>query len=595
MPIQIIDKPNWGNSLSALLSGGLEGFAGARKERKQQGAYEQAGLPRSYVNLPPEVVKELIKQRGAQSAQGIVQKSQGPEGQEIEHVISPADQKDINKRYSPYITELRKKQYVFSEIDKITKESMELLNSGEVNTGTWFSGLRPDRSQNEKTRKYMSNIEKLVALQGQAMGGRISDAAREQIKASKPSIDQPIGTQLAILNDIREPAVRGLVEYNTALDRIKQNGNRIPDNLDIEVRDYINNLSAPQQSEVGAVYEDDNGQKVNGLQYSPEKAPQQEVAASPEESLPAQIGRNLVSGAANAVAGFGAVPGNIAGLVKNIREGSAQRAAQRIPEHLREQYLQGQQSLPGNKVINTTQQILPSAEGIKNVASNVLPKDYLKPQGESEQLLQDIAQDIGASMFPFLGTGARLAKTGIKGAAKAIAPAITGNVAKYFAKSAGASEKEQEGVKIGTMLLTSFRLEPQINERADKLSPVDRWNVWSNMEKSERAVSNIQKAVKDKLSNKSLNALAYYNILTNPTTAIPKIAAAETAKRVAPFAVGKGVQLAYAVKHLFTVPAIRNEYAKMVAAGVRNNVPAIIKSANMLAKVTEKVVSRENP
>lgn len=290
MPIQIIDEPNWGNSLGALLLGGTEGFINARKEKqqrqRQEQAYQSANLPSSYANLDPSVVRELIKQQGAQQTamqQGNIQTLTGPEGQESQRLVSPAEQKEINGRYKPFIDGLRNKQPVFKEIEKLTKESEDLLNSGEVfNASGWLGGIKsavmPTSAQNAKTRKYLSNIERLIALQTQVQGGgRITDAARAQIKASKPSIDQPLETQLALLKDIRDPAVRGIVENDAIHKLIRKNNNRIPDNLDVEVESYLSSLERkeplgdPSQEPVGIVREDNNGQPVinTGSQWLP--------------------------------------------------------------------------------------------------------------------------------------------------------------------------------------------------------------------------------------------------------------------------------------------------------------------------------------
>lgn len=289
MPIQIIDQPNWGNSLLALLGGGAEGFIQGRKEKQQrqrlEQSYEKSNLPSSYANLDPSVVRELIKQQGSQQLamqQGNIQTLTGPEGQESQRLVSPVEQKEINGRYKPFIDGLRNKQPIFKEIEKLTKESEELLKSGEIfNASGWLGGIKsavmPKSAQNAKTRKYLSNIERLIALQTQVQGGRITDAAREQIKASKPSVDQPIETQLALLKDIREPAVRGIVENDAIHKLIRKNNNRIPDNLDVEVESYLSSLEEkeplgdPSQEPVGIVREDDNGQPVinTGSQWLP--------------------------------------------------------------------------------------------------------------------------------------------------------------------------------------------------------------------------------------------------------------------------------------------------------------------------------------
>ena len=104
--------------------------------------------------------------------------------------------------------------------------------------------------------------------------------------------------------------------------------------------------------------------------------------------------------------------------------------------------------------------LTPSSEDVKQTIGKALPEGYLKPQGDTEESIQEFASDIGSLMFPLAGA------TKLGKAAK-----ISGvpNLAKFLTKKLGGSEELQEGVKIGTTLLSAFGMQDSLKARAKKM------------------------------------------------------------------------------------------------------------------------------
>lgn len=104
--------------------------------------------------------------------------------------------------------------------------------------------------------------------------------------------------------------------------------------------------------------------------------------------------------------------------------------------------------------------LTPSSEDVKQAIGKALPEGYLKPQGDTEESIQEFASDIGSLMFPLTGA------TKLGKAAK-----ISGipNLAKFLTKKLGGSEELQEGVKLGTTLLSTFGMQDSLKTRAKKM------------------------------------------------------------------------------------------------------------------------------
>lgn len=110
--------------------------------------------------------------------------------------------------------------------------------------------------------------------------------------------------------------------------------------------------------------------------------------------------------------------------------------------------------------------------GTKNIEKALLPKDYLEPQGEGEELADTIISDFTSILMPvggaigLAGKGGKLAKGAVKSAALSSG---LGNVAGFLTKNITGSEGAGEGVKAGTMLLTSLVGAPRMINKAQEM------------------------------------------------------------------------------------------------------------------------------
>lgn len=164
--------------------------------------------------------------------------------------------------------------------------------------------------------------------------------------------------------------------------------------------------------------------------------------------------------AVEAGSSFGGVPRNIVDfanfLINKTRTKEPeefQRIMQEIPEELRSQL----------KVDENKDQLpnpFPSKESIKGIAEGVLPDEYLKSSGKTQDFINEVSSDIGSMMFPIGGSAPKLLKTlGVAG---------TSNAAKLIGKSLGASPETNEKIKMGTALIASFGFQDGIKKQAEK-------------------------------------------------------------------------------------------------------------------------------
>lgn len=420
---------------------------------------------------------------------------------------------------------------------------------------------------------------------------------------------------------------------------------------------------------------------------------EEEVTVKPSEEEPQgnALTRNILNILSSGAAGFASVPKGLIDLIQAGREKISSLTEQYLPEEERQAFREGQQRMPGAQLIKKTAEFLPGQEEVREKITSYLPEQYRKPQGEQEQLLADIAADVGSLLFP-LGAPTK--------ATRALKIAGLGNIGKFLTKKVGGSEALQEGVKIGTMLFTSLGLQDSLKNRAaqmykqvDELLPESKsinfkpiretmdeiYNEFSGIGNvkvpSKQAINEIlgslesvapgnQANIKDLISfkqdlNESLSqafkyprARPYINKITksinetlknNPEVPeeistllknadeiwsgmssansaldyiknTPKIGGklggkvatllgfitspARTVKVLGAGGVALGGALGganafYILKNLFTKPAIRNEYTKMMAGALKESAPSVIKHANKLEKLLSKEQANE--
>lgn len=130
---------------------------------------------------------------------------------------------------------------------------------------------------------------------------------------------------------------------------------------------------------------------------------------------------------------------------------------------------------------------LPTSENIhsvgKNVISPLLPRNYLEPQSETEETLDEVASDFGSLLNPkdWLQNGWKnihKAPNIVRNVGKALGLSGIGNFGKWLAKEAGAGPFGQGVAKIGSMLFSSLigpygaeKAMKTLYGEADKLKP----------------------------------------------------------------------------------------------------------------------------
>lgn len=189
---------------------------------------------------------------------------------------------------------------------------------------------------------------------------------------------------------------------------------------------------------------------------SPYSTSQQQNSILPQwvGDLPRQLGATAMSG----YGGFAGTPGNILESIRGIAEPISEKVIGLLPESLQS----GARSIRDSGPLNIS---LPTTQQFKETAQQVLPEGALTPRSGPEQFVQDVAEDIGALMFPLPGTQKAgiikklIHSSGISGA---------GNLAAVATKLVGGGEGAQSAVKLGTMLLTGMGLDKGLRARASE-------------------------------------------------------------------------------------------------------------------------------
>lgn len=254
-----------------------------------------------------------------------------------------------------------------------------------------------------------------------------------------------------------------------------------------------------------------------------------------KESIAGTALRTGVRGAARATEALLGTPGDFAQLADVVGRSAAEKIFgkrdTKQPSDLTEILdIAGisEEESPGVKRLRETSQgpaSFPTTQAIKEhvtepIAEKVLPKDYIKPKKGWEESVDEYVSDLTGILHPMVG-GAKGIKTGIALAAPAL-----GQVAKWGAKKLGFGKGTQEGVKAGTMLLTSLGGRPKLEERASQMfeKAAEKVPVGYKLKiaPAQKAINAIEKriSVGDKTPAKAFltDRLKYLEEIINPIT-----------------------------------------------------------------------------
>lgn len=192
------------------------------------------------------------------------------------------------------------------------------------------------------------------------------------------------------------------------------------------------------------------------MEEAPTRVKFEEKGAPSAESYLGKAARVGLGALASGVSGLAGVPRNLVDAANSLINLTRPEMSDEVRQNLKEH--PELESFATGNIIPTS--LTPSGSQVKETIGKVLPEEYLKPQGDTEESIQEFASDVGSLLFPLGGT----TKFG-----KVAKLAGVPNLAKFLTKKLGGSEGLQEGVKLGTTLLSAFGMQDSLKERAKQM------------------------------------------------------------------------------------------------------------------------------
>lgn len=289
-------------------------------------------------------------------------------------------------------------------------------------------------------RKYIADANKLVLLSASSRKGQPTNFKVRLEQLTKPELNQPIQTQLDLLDDYIKDADEVFGNQRN-IDRIRQENNgRYPRDLAQKLIESQLNDIDNQGGPASAMGKQEQAPQ-NASQQQPQQEQQQENE-SPEENWLEQNMRAIGAPAASIasfVGGLPAIPGQLAFAAINYASGGKTPSYREAQEGITKDH-------PWIPLPKTGEQI---REAIDKFSNGVT-----KSQGEAEQLREDILADAALALIaPPLG-GAKAVTTGLK-LAGALFRSTAGNLSSLAAEKLGAGAVGQTGAKILGMAAAS--------------------------------------------------------------------------------------------------------------------------------------------
>lgn len=383
---------------------------------------------------------------------------------------SRADYKEILQEEGQYDKDIKG---AYKNVPKIKKVLQRIISN--ANAASPYNTYIPQQHLSAQSRNLDTDIKKVVNLLSDNFQGRLTNAKLGFIAGEKPDITMSPESVKYSATNILEDINEFEQEFNIAREIKKRNNDRIPRNYQDLVAQELGLRKGPVEEKEFR----EQGQPKNNITTSDtDTSNVRSNALAPtgiNQSLninePSQVespintlSRLATGTATSALGGAAEVPSSLAGLGSALYQlGNPARQIE-DPER-RAQAEKRVRETEGPDIFERAQNILPTAESIKEHAKDFLPEGYLEPRNDSERFLYDVGEDMGTLLFP-------LGKT--SGVLKAGGISLGGNIGKYLTKYAGGSEKAQNRAKLGSMLATSFALQPfiksKINAYYDSLS-----------------------------------------------------------------------------------------------------------------------------
>jgi hypothetical protein len=204
------------------------------------------------------------------------------------------------------------------------------------------------------------------------------------------------------------------------------------------------------------------------------------------------------------------------------------------------------------------------------IAEKILPKDYLKPVGKYERLSDRIISDVAPLI---VGGVSKLGALTIGGLS---------NLGSFAAKELGFGGKAQEGIKLGTMLITSFATPRLLKNYAKTLPSAQAVKFRKQVDGASKINNFVKKYLTPK--NNPLTLLTLGGLGSHFMGLKPLIGAAVGA--------AKGVYLAglaeKSLRMLSKNPSLRKYYKNIMIAAAKQKGPTVIKNIANFDKIIKK-------
>lgn len=184
-----------------------------------------------------------------------------------------------------------------------------------------------------------------------------------------------------------------------------------------------------------------------------------------------KVGRNLLRTNVDIVSSLLGTPGDITRLggtllqpLMNLGKGLESATAQGLESLTGFEFRPPEQVGPSilptmEEGVERATQFLPATSQVKEKITQIAP-EYFTPKTPGEEATSEFVQDLTSFLHPLFGP------IGKAQAAKSLVTAGLGNLAKWGAKEIKLPEGYQEGVKVGTMLMSSLGLnKPNIGKK----------------------------------------------------------------------------------------------------------------------------------
>lgn len=293
-------------------------------------------------------------------------------------------QAQIDRRYAKFQDNIEKEAAIAEDIKFKAQQALQLIAGG--GTSQRLGGYTPTALMNEQTAALEKIYNEIAFKKAQEGTGIMSRMKIVAAAATKPSLKQPIKTQIALLNDlINEQDRRGLGLSQITNEIIDANGGVVPEGLDRLVRKvYHQRFGSGLNPSLNNQNLSQGGRSQQGV---PQANTSQPYNADDEDILSKGV-RLGIGGASRVAAGLVSGPGDIVKMGANV----ADYAASKLGKNL------------GASEAVEKYSPLPTSEGIARKISE-FTNGYTDPKSYAEDFGYRVLDTFGAFFMPQKAVG----------------------------------------------------------------------------------------------------------------------------------------------------------------------------------------------